>query len=55
MKTAKVLKVVTDASVVRVDGKYKGRAGIMVLDGENKLRHFESRHIGNVTSNEGEY
>ena len=46
----------TDASVVRDEiGKYKGRAGIMVLDENNNLKNFESKSLGNVTSNEGEY
>lgn len=55
MKSTKVIKVVTDASVIRDGGKYKGRAGVLVLDDDNTIKHFESKHLGNVTSNEGEY
>ena len=55
MEGSTLIKVITDAAVEKTSGKYKGRAGVLILDGDGIVRHFYSEGLGNVTSNEGEY
>ena len=55
MKDSKLIKVVTDAAVDKKSGKWKGRAGVLILGDGDIVQRFYSENIGNVTSNEGEY
>lgn len=51
----KLVKIITDAAVVKVGGKYKGRAGVVILNDDDMVMDFYSATMGNVTNNEGEY
>jgi len=55
MNAENTIKIVTDASVIKVNGKYHGRAGVLILSDDDKVENFFSQQLGNVTSNEGEY
>ena len=51
----KTYKIITDAAVKKSFRAYSGRAGVLILDDDDKVLEYQSIPLGNVTSNEGEY